>query len=76
MPVVTLSAKGQVAIPKEIQEALHLKRGAKLSLHVENGALIMKPIREKPWQKWKGFLKGTGALRELEREHAEEVACD
>lgn len=73
MPVVTLSSKGQLVIPKEIREKLSLKGGEKLSIHVENGRLIITPLKERSWQRWKGFLRGTNTLKELEREHAEEV---
>jgi len=39
MEIVTLSSKGQIAIPKTIREALNLSEGAKLTLDVRGGEI-------------------------------------
>jgi AbrB family looped-hinge helix DNA binding protein len=45
MPVARVSSKGQITIPKEIRDALHLKINDKVALVVEGGVAIIKPIR-------------------------------
>lgn len=39
----TLSSRGQVALPKEIREALNLKTGTRLNFIVEKGKIIIEP---------------------------------
>ncbi|BCB96815.1 hypothetical protein JZK55_17370 [Dissulfurispira thermophila] len=45
MPVATITSKGQITIPKEIREALHLKQNNKVAIVAEEGVAIIKPIR-------------------------------
>ncbi|MCI0469241.1 MAG: AbrB/MazE/SpoVT family DNA-binding domain-containing protein [Nitrospirae bacterium] len=45
MPVATLTSKGQITIPKEIRDALHLTEHDKVAIVAEEGAAVMKPIR-------------------------------
>lgn len=49
-----------------------------VSVSVEDrGVLLRKvPPGQKPWMRWRGALKGSGALEELEREHRQEVDRD
>ncbi|SMM98691.1 transcriptional regulator, AbrB family [uncultured Candidatus Thioglobus sp.] len=45
MSLATLTSKGQVTIPKDIREFLHLNVGDKIEvLPTENGEAIIKPI--------------------------------
>lgn len=45
MSLVTLSSKGQVTIPKNIRETLHLQAGDKVELYVnEINQVVMRPI--------------------------------
>ena len=39
---VTLAARGQIVIPKEARDALGLKPGARLSVRVEGGRLLIE----------------------------------
>ena len=41
METVTVSSKGQIAIPKLIREALNLSEGTKLTLDVRGGEIIL-----------------------------------
>ncbi len=44
MPVATLTSKGQITIPKEIRDALHLKDHDKVIIMVEENVAVIKPI--------------------------------
>ncbi len=48
MAVATLTTKGQVTIPKEIRESLHLHSGDKIEILVkECGEAVIRPICQK-----------------------------
>jgi AbrB family looped-hinge helix DNA binding protein len=48
MPVSTLTSKGQVTIPKNVRERLHLRTGDKLDFRVEeDGTIRVYPISRK-----------------------------
>jgi len=44
MKAVTISSKGQIAVPKEIRETLHIKEGDQLIYHIENGKIVLEPV--------------------------------
>ncbi len=44
MKTIRVSAKGQIALPKEIREALHIEIGAQLSTEIKDGKLILEPV--------------------------------
>ncbi|NUO07113.1 MAG: AbrB/MazE/SpoVT family DNA-binding domain-containing protein [Candidatus Brocadia sp.] len=43
MKTLTISQKGQVAIPKEIRDTLHIKAGDQLTFRVKKGKIILEP---------------------------------
>ena len=43
MKAITISAKGQIAIPKDIRESLDIKAGDKFTIEVKNKAITLKP---------------------------------
>ncbi|MDN3513463.1 MAG: AbrB/MazE/SpoVT family DNA-binding domain-containing protein [Candidatus Brocadia sp.] len=43
MKTLTISQKGQVAIPKEIRESLHIKTGDQLTFRVEKRKIVLEP---------------------------------
>jgi len=45
MPVATITAKGQITIPKDIRDALHLEQNDKVAIVAEEGVAIIKPIK-------------------------------
>ncbi len=45
MPIVAISAKGQVTIPKEVRKAMDLKSADRVIIVVEDGQAVIKPIR-------------------------------
>lgn len=48
MKSVTISSKGQIAIPKEVRDSLHIKEGDQLIFKVENGKIILEPALNIP----------------------------
>ena len=44
MKALTISSKGQIAIPKEIREVLDIKEGDKLTCKLEKGKIVLEPI--------------------------------
>ena len=67
--VSTVTTKGQVTIPKEIRMFLKIKPSDKIDFSVENGRVILKPI--KTLQNFRGSIptKGKGDLK-TERQKA------
>ena len=48
MSLATLTSKGQVTIPKDVRDSLHLFAGDKIEIFVtENGEGIIRPISKK-----------------------------
>jgi len=70
---VKLSSRGQLVIPAELRRALDLDRGTRLKVDLENGHIVLTPIREEDWRSYRGFLAGEPSLTEaLEEERREE----
>jgi AbrB family looped-hinge helix DNA binding protein len=51
---LTLAERGQVVIPKAARDALGLKPGAKLSLRVEAGRILIEKTTKLDLSKWVG----------------------
>jgi AbrB family looped-hinge helix DNA binding protein len=71
MEQVTISSKGQVAIPKAVREALNLVAGTKLTLDVQGQDIVLK--KEPAWKKLNGaarpeLMKSFARFRKRERE--------
>lgn len=45
----TISARGQIAIPSEIREKMHLDEGEKVLFVLEGDALVMKRVSTLSW---------------------------
>jgi len=77
MVVVTVSSKGQVVIPQEVRKKLNLRQGTRVQLEVRQGVVELRPLprqRGEDWRRWRGSLRKKGVVRELESEHAKEIA--
>ncbi|RLE10486.1 AbrB family transcriptional regulator [Candidatus Aerophobetes bacterium] len=66
---VVISPKYQVVIPKQIREALKLKKNQKLALIVKNGVISLIPIPS--LEELKGIAKGI-EIKEI-REEGERI---
>lgn len=67
---LTLAERGQIVIPKEARDALGLKPGARLQLHIEGGRLVIEKKAQLDLSKWIGHAVDDGlstnqALAEL-----------
>lgn len=60
MTKATISAKGQVSIPKTIRERLNLKPGAQVTLEVQGDQVVMKPLVSgfPDWHSMRGMFRG------------------
>lgn len=70
---VKLSSRGQLVIPAELRRALDLERGTRFEVELENGHIVLTPIREDDWRSYRGFLaSGSSLTKALEDERREE----
>lgn len=79
MAVVRLSSKGQLVIPKAIRDALGLKRGSMCRMGIEDARLVVEPVpmdEKVEWRRWRGRIRGTGAVQAHLREHRREITRD
>ena len=72
MEQITVSSKGQIAIPKAIRDELNLSEGTKLSVEVRGQEIVIS--KEPAWKKLQGAAAGRdlmtafAAFRKRERE--------
>jgi AbrB family looped-hinge helix DNA binding protein len=70
MVKVTVSSKGQIAIPKQVREALNLTEGSKLSLEVRGQEIVLS--KGGAWKKLQGaggdLMTAFAAFKATERE--------
>ena len=79
MTKTTISAKGQIVIPKTVRERLNLKAGTEVSIDVQGEAIVMKRlVRNYPdWRTMEGMARGGPSLtKALIEERAAEKAHD
>jgi AbrB family looped-hinge helix DNA binding protein len=69
---ITVSSKGQIAIPKSVRDALNLVEGTKLTLEIRGQEIVLS--KEPAWKKLGGAAKERdlmsvfAAFRKRERE--------
>jgi len=73
---VSVSSKGQIAIPKAIREQIGLQEGTRLRLSVEGDSMVLRKYPEEVWEKWGGRFLKSRMPEDLEREHREEIERD
>jgi AbrB family looped-hinge helix DNA binding protein len=72
MDQITVSSKGQIAIPKAVRDALNLSEGSKLNLEMRGHEIILS--KEPRWKKLAGAASGSdlmstfAAFKKQERE--------
>lgn len=73
MPIVNISPKGQILIPKRIREKYGVKPGGKVQIFEGTEGIVIKPAPEDPISAACGFLKGDFSLTDdLMKEHRRE----
>jgi len=77
METSIVTQKGQIVIPKNIREALHIKQGTPIHFTRQNGKIVLTPLTPEYFKQMAGFL-GTGGkvlkayLEEKKREKERE----
>lgn len=65
--VGTVSSRGQIAIPSNIREKMHLKEGEKVLFMLEGDALLMKKVSNMSWsQLTEPLVKAKKKIKEEE----------
>lgn len=60
MEKITVSSKGQIAIPKVIRQALNLSEGTKLTIELRGQEIVLS--KHPAWKKLKGAGAGTDLM--------------
>jgi AbrB family looped-hinge helix DNA binding protein len=72
MLTVTISSKGQIAIPAKIRRELQLESSSRLEVCVERDRLVLTPIRNESWRELRGCHRGARLTAWIEEEHQRE----
>lgn len=64
MPMVTVSSKGQIVMPKEIRDAIGIKPKQKVLVKVVQNHVEIIPLPENPVQAFCGIFKEGSSLKE------------
>lgn len=62
MSFTNISAKGRLAIPKELRDKYDLRTGTKITLLDYGGILVIVPAMTNPIKQARGMLKGGASL--------------
>ena len=57
MKIATISSKGQITIPKDIQELMNVTHGSKVMLYPDKNILMIKPLKNTIAEQTAGSLK-------------------
>jgi len=75
MPIVQISQKGQILIPKRVRDKYHVRAGGKVQIFEGPEGIIIKPAPDDPIKTACGFLQGdfslTADLAEEQRKEQE-----
>jgi AbrB family looped-hinge helix DNA binding protein len=65
-----VSTKGQIVIPSELREALHIVPGTQVAMHREGDVIILRPITAGLIRSLRGYFGKKESLGEIrEQEH-------
>lgn len=67
-----VSTKGQMVIPAELRDALHLKPGTRVALQREGDTIILQPITDDFIDSIPGSLRGPSLGDLRERQHRDD----
>jgi AbrB family looped-hinge helix DNA binding protein len=72
-----VSSRGQVVIPQQVRERLHLKEGTELDVEVERDHLVLRKAKTSAdWRTWQGRFKGVDLTKALKEERRAEESRD
>jgi AbrB family looped-hinge helix DNA binding protein len=70
MEQIRVSSKGQIAIPKQVRDALNIMEGSRLTLEIRGQNIVLS--KEPAWRKLQGaggdLMEAFAAFRQDERE--------
>ena len=73
MAIVTVTSKGQIAIPAQTRKRLGIVQGTRLYVEERDDEIVMRPITSEFLDRAAGILKGSSSLsKKLLRERARE----
>lgn len=72
MPVVTASSRGQIVIPRDIRNELHIIAGKKLLIKAESGRIVLTPLPDDPVESFCGVFEGRSSLTKASIESRKE----
>lgn len=70
---IRLSSKGQLVLPRNIREKLHLKSGDQFQARIVDQTIVLEPVPVDLVQKLRGKYTGHNYLRDLEEDHRQEM---
>lgn len=71
--LITMSSKGQIAIPAGIRRKLNLREGQKLLVFVDSGLLLIKPVEIPGEEELKEELRNKAGLLGEDGELPEDI---
>ena len=74
MQTVTVSSKGQIAIPKPVRKALNLSEGTKLTIEVQGHRILL--VKEPAWKSLEGSVKGVDLIKAYRAFKKRELALE
>ena len=69
MPIVTMSSRGQIVIPKEIRKQLQIVPGKKLSIKLENDHVRLTPLPDDPVDYFCGIFEEKDSITKALIDH-------
>lgn len=68
MIVARVLQKGQIVIPKDVREAVHLQPGDKVEVKVTREGVLLQPLHPHPslTEQFRGSVKGKLSMDDLE----------
>ncbi len=77
MPIVTASSRGQIVIPREVRNQLHIGPGKKIIVKAEGDRAILFPLPDDPVKHFCGiFQKGSSLTEALLIERRKERSIE
>lgn len=71
--IATVSTKGQLVIPAAMRDALEIVPGGRVSLSLEDGVIVLRPVSERLVEETCGMFSGGPSLSdELQQERRAE----